>query len=93
MLGFASKWSTRLWNQMRDIDEMGFHERMISVFAWQVKYIGGSNVLFFLCICVFLKCSVMKNKVLIHANFKIDYKSIVIKPKWYLEKLYTDIRK
>ena len=39
MLGFASKWSTRLWNQMRDIDEMGFHEGMISVFAWQVKMV------------------------------------------------------
>ena len=39
MLGFASKWSTRLWNQMRDIDEMGFHEEMISVFAWQVKMV------------------------------------------------------
>ena len=39
MLVFASKWSTRLWNQMRDIDEMGFHEEMISVFAWQVKMV------------------------------------------------------
>lgn len=90
MLGFASKWSTRLWNQMRDIDEMGFHEGMISVFAWQVKMVV--PVYYISSVFVFLKCSVMKNKVLIHANFKIDYKSTVIRPKWYLEKLYTDIR-
>ena len=90
MLGFASKWSTRLWNQMRDIDEMGFHEGMISVFAWQVKMVV--PVYYFSSVFVFLKCSVIKNKVLIHANFKIDYKSTVIRPKWYLEKLYTDIR-
>ena len=92
MLGFASKWSTGLWNQMKDTDEMGFHEGMLSVFAWQVKMVV--PLYYFSSVFVYLKCSTMKNKykVLIHASFKIYYKSTVIKPIWYLEKLYIDIR-